>query len=66
MKMDSNPVICEVAINQYLRLVLEITAKKGCYYFGAQVFNNLPSSIKETESLFISNTIIKDIFSENS
>ena len=28
------------------------TAKKGCYYFGAQVFNNnLPSSMKETESL---------------
>ena len=24
------------------------SAKKGCYFFGAQVFNNLPSSIKET------------------
>ena len=41
-------------------------AKKGCYYFGAQVFNNLPSRMKETESLLIFKTIIKDIFSESS
>ena len=26
------------------------TAKISCDYFGAQVFNNLPSSMKETES----------------
>ena len=42
------------------------TAKKGCYYFGAQVFNNLPSSMKETESLLIFKTMIKDLFSESS
>ena len=28
------------------------TGKTGCYFFGAQVFNNLPSTVKETESLF--------------
>ena len=28
------------------------TAKKGSYFLGAQVFNNLPSSMKETKSLF--------------
>ena len=27
------------------------TAKKGCYFFGAQVFSNVPSSMKETKSL---------------
>ena len=29
------------------------SAKKGCYFFGAQVFNNLPSNMKEAESLLI-------------
>ena len=49
-------------------LVSEISsekAKKGCYYFLAQVFNNLPLSMKETESLIIFKTIIKD-FRESS
>ena len=36
------------------------TAKKGCYYLGAQVFNILPSRMKETESLLIFKTIIND------
>ena len=35
-------------------------AKKGCYYFGVQVFNNLPSSMKEAESLLIFKTMIKN------
>ena len=38
------------------------TAKKGCYYYGAQVFNNLLSSMKETKSLLIFKTMIKDFF----
>ena len=42
------------------------TAKKGCYYFGAQVFNNLPSSVKESESLLVFKTMIKGFFSESS
>jgi len=42
------------------------SAKKGCYFFGAQVYNNLPSSIKETESLLIFKTLIKDFYIENS
>ena len=41
------------------------SAKKGCYYFGAQVFNNLPSSMK-AESLLIFKTMIKDFFSDSS
>lgn len=36
------------------------TAKKGCYYFGAQVFNNLPSCLKEPKSLLIFKTMLKD------
>ena len=42
------------------------TTKKGCYFYGAQVFNNLPSSMKETESLLILKTLIKDSYIENS
>ena len=42
------------------------TAKKSCYFFGAQVFNNLPLSMKETESPLIFKTLIKDFFIENS
>ena len=42
------------------------SAKKGCYFFGAQVFNNLPSSIKETESLLIFKTLVKDFYIGNS
>ena len=42
------------------------TAKKGCYYFSAQVFSNLPSSMSVTESLLIFKTMIKDFFSESS
>ena len=42
------------------------TAKKGCYCFGAQVLNNLPSSMKETESLLILKTLTKDFYIENS
>lgn len=33
--------------------VYTATAKKGCYYFGAHVFNNLPSYLKEIKSLLI-------------
>ena len=33
-------------------------AKKGCYYFRAQAFNNLSSSIKEIKCLLIFKTII--------
>ena len=36
------------------------TAKKGCNLFGAQVLINLPSSMKETVSLLIFKTLIKD------
>ena len=32
----------------------------------AQVFNNLPSSIKETESLLIFKTLVKDFYIGNS
>ena len=46
--------------------VSTVTAKKGCYFFGAQIFNNLPSSMKETKSLFIFKTLIKDFYIENS
>jgi len=42
------------------------SAKKGRYFFGAQVFNNLPSSIKETEPHLILKTLIKDFYIENS
>ena len=42
------------------------SAKKGCYFFRAQVFNNLPSSIKETVSLLVFKTLIKDFYIENS
>ena len=42
------------------------SAKKGCYFFGAQVFNNLPSSMKETESLLIFKTLVKDFYIGNS
>ena len=42
------------------------TAAKGCYFFGAQDFNNLPSSMNETESLLILKTLIEDFYSENS
>ena len=41
---------------------LQKLQKKGSYYFGPQVFNNLPSSKKETESPIIFKTMIKDFF----
>ena len=42
------------------------SAKKGCYFFGAQVFNNVTSSIKETEPHLILKALIKDFYIENS
>ena len=42
------------------------SAKKGCYFFGTQVFNNLPSSIKETEALVIFKTLSNYSYIENS
>ena len=42
------------------------SVKKGCYFFGAPVFNNLPSSMKEIKSLLIFKTLIKDFYIENS
>ena len=40
------------------------SAKKGCYFFG--VFNNLQSSMKETESLLSFKTLVKDFYIGNS
>ena len=42
------------------------SAKRGCYFFGAHFFNNIPSSIKETESLLIVKTLIKHFYIQNS
>jgi len=53
-------------LNIFIPKVSTESAKKDCYFFGAQAFNNLPSSIKETESLLIFKTLIKDFYIENS
>ena len=36
------------------------SAKKGCFYSGAQAFNNLPPNLKELESLLMFKTKLKD------
>ena len=54
------------ALDIFVLKVSTESAKKGRYFFRAQVFNNLPSSIKETESLLIFKTLVKDFYIGNS
>ena len=38
------------------------SAKNGCFYLGAQAFNNLPPHLKEVKSLVVFKTKLKDLF----
>jgi len=66
VKTSHNYFTRHKGLNIFIPKVSTESAKKGCYFFGAQDFNNLPSSIKETESLLIFKTLIKDFYIENS
>ena len=56
-----------VLISLFQRYLLNLLRKAVTFYFfGAQVFNNIPLSIKETKALLIFKTLIKDFYIENS
>ena len=59
-------VLNNTCIQQSLQqsLVRTESVKKGTFYTGAQAFNNLPSHLKEVDSIVIFKTLLNGIIFE--
>lgn len=60
VKLSHNYFTRRNGLDLLVPIVHTESAKKGCFYSGAQAFNNLPPNLKELESLLMFKTKLKD------